>query len=67
VGFFGLGLPELFMKLLLQPLESPHLLRLAYFERHRAFINALSLSKSRPPCSYRLSSGFVTNFMNHPG
>jgi hypothetical protein len=67
VGFFGLGLPELFMKLLLQPLESPHLLRWAYFERHRALTNALSLSKSRPLCSYGLSSGFVSNFMNNPG
>jgi hypothetical protein len=55
------------MNLLLQPLESPHLLRWAYFERHRALTNALSLSKMRPPCSYELSSGFVTNFMTNPG
>jgi hypothetical protein len=55
------------MKLLLQPLESPHLLRWAYFERQRALTNALSLPKSLPPCSYELSSGFVTNFMNNPG
>jgi hypothetical protein len=61
------GQPESFMSHLLQPLKRPHLLRWACFERHRALINALSLSKQRPPCSSKLLSGFVTMFMNHPG
>jgi hypothetical protein len=34
------------MSRLLQPLKSQHLRRWACFERHRAFTNALSLSKS---------------------
>jgi hypothetical protein len=54
------------MSLLLQPFKSPNLRRWACFERHRAFINALSLSKQRPPCSFKLLSGFATKFMNNP-
>jgi hypothetical protein len=55
------------MSHLLQPLKSPSLLRWACFERHRAFTNALNLSKLRPPCSLKLLSGFATMFMNNPG
>jgi hypothetical protein len=55
------------MSHLLQPLESPNLLRWACFERHRALTHALSLSKQRPPCGFKLFSGFATMFMNHPG
>jgi hypothetical protein len=54
------------MSHLLQPPESSNLLRWARFEGHRALINALSLSKQRPPCSFKLLSGFATMFMNHP-
>jgi hypothetical protein len=55
------------MSYLLQPLKSPNLLRWACIERHRAFTNALSLSKLRPPGSFRLLSVFATMFMNYPG
>jgi hypothetical protein len=55
------------MSHLLQPLKSPNLRRWACFERHRALTNALSLSKQRPPGSFKLLSGFATMFMNNPG
>ena len=55
------------MSHLLQPLKSSNLLRWACIERYRAFTNALSLSKLRPPCSFELLSGLATMFMNHPG
>jgi hypothetical protein len=55
------------MSHLLQPLKSPNLLRWACIERHRAFTNALSLSKQRPPRSFKLLSGLATMFMKNPG
>jgi hypothetical protein len=55
------------MSLLLQTLERPCLRRWAGFEKHRAFTNALSLSKLRPPGSHGLSGVFATKFMNHSG
>ena len=52
---------------LLRLAASPHWRRWACFERHRAFTNALSLSKLRPPCHRGLSLRLVTIFMNNPG
>jgi hypothetical protein len=52
---------------LLRLAASQHWRRWACFERHRAFTNALSLSKQHPPCHCRLSRRLATSFMNGTG
>lgn len=52
------------MSHLLQLMKNLNLVRWACLERHRALTHARSLSKPRPPCSFKLLFDFARTFMN---